>query len=66
MLAVAAKQRDKRFIDLLNKVSVGNIDGDVKNYLRQYLYMNLVRIIQKMHSICMQRMNQLRKRMKLV
>ena len=66
MLAVAAKQRDKPFIDLLNKVSVGNIDGDVKNYLRQYLYMNLVRIIQKMHSICMQRMNQLRKRMKLV
>ena len=37
VLAVAAKQRDKPFIDLLNKVWVGNIDDDVKNYLRQYL-----------------------------
>ena len=34
ILAAAAKQRDKPFIDLLNKVWVGNIDDDVKNYLR--------------------------------
>ena len=28
---VAVKQRDKLFIDLLNKFWVGNIDGDVKS-----------------------------------
>ena len=49
----------KLFIDLLNKVRVGNIDDDVENLLKAKLIMNLMKTIPKIPCTCMEKMNQL-------
>ena len=54
-LTEVVRQNDKLFVDLLNKVIVGNIDGDVeKSYSRQDLCINLMKTLQKMSCTCTQ------------
>ena len=59
-LTEVVRQVDKLFIDLLNKARVGNIDDDAENLLKaRFLYVNLMKTIQRMPITCIHRMNQL-------
>lgn len=51
------RQKNKLFINLINKFRVGNIYEMLKSYSRQDLYMDLMKTIQKTPCICMQKMN---------
>ena len=51
-LTGVARQNDKLFVHLLNKVRVGDIDDDVESCSWQYLYMNLTKTIQKIPCTC--------------
>ena len=56
-LTEVVRQKYKFFMDLLNKVGVGNIYDDAKKLLKQDLYMNLIKNIQKMPCTSMQKTN---------
>ena len=63
-LTEVVRQNDILFFDLLNIVRVGNIDDDDdEKLLKQDLYMNLMKTIQKMTCTCMQTLNLLWKGM---
>ena len=49
------RQNNKLFIDLLNKVQVGKISGNVEELLKGRLIHELMKIIQKMSYTCIQR-----------
>ena len=56
-LTEAARQNDKVFVNLLNKVRIGNMMIMLTSYSRQDLYVNLMKTIQNYLCTCLQRMN---------
>ena len=56
-LTEVVRQNGKLFIDFLNKVRVGNIDDDVKKFLKARFIQESDETIQNMLCSCVQRIN---------